>query len=309
MKSLLLNQQESRLRTGWRIFIFLLIFWILSATVFVIKPLFGDISKSQFLEEYSLFIVGILALSTSIAVPIGRKFLDKKTLRSLGLKFHRNAIKDLIFGFLLSGGMALVFFLALLTFNLIEFQGFNFELSPQPGSYSGFAGYMGILSLGSLALILLEHTLVGYWEELVFRGYLLQNFADGMGWSMAIVVSCIIYGVVHALNPNAGLLSSLIIMLFGFLRIYGYLSTKQLWLSMGMHIGWNFFQGPVFGFSASGHSQAHLTEISFTSEKTWLTGGAFGPEGSLLIIPVILIALLIMRWYAAKRSIKSKGFA
>lgn len=298
MKSLLINKEESRLRTGWRIIIFILLFWVLSATVLVIRPLLGDISKSEFLEGYSLLIVGILALATTIAVPIGRKFLDKKTLVSLGLKFNRTAVKDLFAGFLISGLMALLFFGILLAFNLIEFKGIQFVLNPEQGISSGFLNYMSVLSLGSLLLILLEHSLVGYWEELVFRGYLLQNFAEGMGWTLAVVISCILYGLIHAMNPNAGLLSTVIIMTFGFLRIYGYLTTKMLWLSMGMHIGWNFFQGPIFGFSASGHQHAHLTAIAFTSEKAWLTGGAFGPEGSILIIPILLLALWIMNWYS-----------
>ncbi len=73
---------------------------------------------------------------------------------------------------------------------------------------------------------------------------------EGLGLITSIIISCIIYGIIHYLNPNATILSSAIIVGFGFLRIYGYFSTKMLWLSMGMHVGWNFFQGPIFGFAA-----------------------------------------------------------
>jgi hypothetical protein len=65
-----------------------------------------------------------------------------------------------------------------------------------------------------------------------------------------------------------------------------------------MHIGWNFFQGPFFGFSASGHKKATLLQHTMLSDKQYLTGGEFGPEGSILIIPILLLALLGMKWYA-----------
>ena len=159
---------------------------------------------------------------------------------------------------------------------------------------------MSLLSLASIAVLLVEHILVGYWEELVFRGYLFQNMVEGMGNKIAIIISCIIYGLIHAANPNAGILSSLIIVLFGFLRIYGYLLTNMLWLSMGMHMGWNFFQGPVFGFHASGHEMVTVIKQADLG-LGWLSGGDFGPEGSLLIIPIIFLALWIMRLYSRRQ--------
>lgn len=139
--------------------------------------------------------------------------------------------------------------------------------------------------------------LVAFWEELVFRGYLFQNMIDGMGKFWAIVASCLIYGVVHYTNPNAGILSSIIIVLFGYLRLFGYLETSQLWLAMGMHAAWNFFQGPVFGYAASGFETRTLL-LHEPVGPDWLTGGAFGPEGSVVTIPIVLAALVAMRWWA-----------
>lgn len=298
MSTLFYNTEESRLRSGWRIALFLIIFWISSATVFILRPLLGNVSKSGFIRDYSLLIILILAIAATLAVTLSRKFFDKENVVSLGLTRSRKAIKDVAFGFGLSGFMALLFFVTLLTTNLIAFNGINFTTNPLEGEPFDFVSYMSIMSLGSLFLILLENILTGYWEELVFRGYILQNMAHGLGWPIAIGASCIIYGLIHAANPNAGLLSTLIIMLFGFLRIYGYLSTKMLWLSIGMHIGWNFFQGAIFGFAASGHQKAHLIDITILPGREWLTGGEFGPEGSVVIIPIILLTLFIMKWYS-----------
>ena len=301
MKNPFYNSKESRLRTGWRIFIFLIIFWTLASVIFLIKPLFGEIGRREFLENYSLIVISILAFGATVSVLISRKYLDKKSFVSLGLMINKRTIKDILFGFFLSGLMAGLFFVLLYAFNLIEYNGLNIgDVQNVSNDTFDFVNFMSVISIGSLFLLLLEHVLVGYWEELVFRGYILQNMIEGMGLKLAILISCLLYGLIHSTNPNAGILSSLIIVLFGYLRIYGYLSTKMLWLSMGMHIGWNFFQGPIFGFAASGHKKTTLIDLTITSNKDWLTGGEFGPEGSVIIIPIILIALFIMNLYSRK---------
>ena len=298
MKKILFNKGEGRLRAGWRILIFLILFWCLSALSLVIKPLFGDITKREYLESYSLVILLILTIAATVSVWISRKYLDRQTFASLGLWLSRRAWKDLLFGFVLSAVMAGLFLFLALQLNLVEIAGINRGITS--GSYTasnGFPELMKTFTLATLGILLLEHILVGYWEEIVFRGYLFQNMTAGMGQLLAILISCLIYGAVHWMNPNATALSSAIIILFGFLRIYGYLATGMLWLSMGMHIGWNFFQGPVFGFAASGHQTATWLELTIR-EPNWLSGGSFGPEGSILIIPIILLALWIMKLWS-----------
>ena len=300
MRVVFINQNEKRLKAGWRILLFMGFFFLWSSLIFLVKPLIGaEISKRAFLSDYSLLIVAILALGASVSVFFARRFLDKKTVRSLGLKWSTQALKDLGFGFFLSFLMAGTFFVLLLAFGLIEFTGFNFQKADTAAPFD-FVQFMSVLTIGSLALLFLETVFVGYWEELVFRGYIFQNMLEGLGLKIAVLVSCLIYGLIHAGNPNATVLSSIIIVGFGFLRLYGYLSTKMLWLSMGMHIGWNFFQGPVFGFAASGHKNSTVFTHVFTSDKAYLTGAEFGPEGSVLILPILIGALIIMRRYANK---------
>jgi len=298
--SLFKSKDSSRLKAGWRILLFIFLFWIFAAAIFAVKPLLGDITKSEFLEGYRLIIVAILAFGATISVWIARKYLDKKSFVSLGLRTDKKTWQDLLFGFLLSAVMAGIFLVILLISDLAKFDGITLGTYEQSSEGFDYLEFMKVASIGSLSLLLLEHLLVGYWEELVFRGYVFQNMIEGMGLKISIVISCLIYGLIHITNPNAGLLSSLIIVAFGYLRIYGYLSTQQLWLSMGMHMGWNFFQGPIFGFAASGHQHATLFNVSFNSSKDWLTGGEFGPEGSILVIPILLLALWVMDKYAKR---------
>lgn len=291
MKAIFRNQQDQRLRAGWRIFLFLLLFCSGSGLIFAVKPLFPELSKREFIEGYSLLVISIIALSATLFVPIARRYLDKKTMVSLGLRFDRAAVIDIIYGFTLSGAMVFLFFMLGYIFGLFEIDQINWGSSKT--AFTDYLSYIAVFSFGVLALLLLEMAIVAWWEELVFRGYLLQNMMDGMGPTVAVVISCLFYGLVHSTNPHATLLSSSIIVLFGFLRIYGYLATGMLWLSIGMHWGWNFFQGPVFGFGASGHRSVSLIEISNSSED-WLSGGNFGPEGSVLIIPILGLALWAM---------------
>lgn len=295
-----INPTQKRLRAGWRILIFFILFWTFSATVFLVKPLLGEMTRREYMEDYQFLIVLILAVSATLSVAIARPLLDKKSFYSLGFGGGSRVWKDLLFGFLLSGLMAAVFLLLGMLFGFVEITSVASLMNPErPEGGTGFANFLKVMSLGVLGLLFLEHVLVGYWEELVFRGYIFQNMEEGMGTPLAILVSCVLYGLLHATNPNAGLLSTLIIALFGFLRIYGFLLTQYLWLSMGMHIGWNFFQGPVFGFGASGHQLANVLQLKL-SGPDWLSGGAFGPEGSVLIIPILLLALLAMRWWATR---------
>lgn len=301
MKSLFINSTENRLKAGWRILLFVILFLLFANTLILgSKPIIADeITKKEFISNYGVFIISFLAFGATIATLLARKFFDKKSFESLGLKINKQAFKDLGFGFLLSFLMAGVFFGILLAFGLIEFQGINFD-GITSNNTTGFVEFMSVVTLSSIGIMLLETILVGYWEELVFRGYVFQNMREGLGLVLSIIISCILYGIIHAANPNATLLSSAIIVGFGYLRLYGYLSTKMLWLSLGMHIGWNFFQGPIFGFAASGHSSATLLQHSFTSETEYLTGGEFGPEGSLFILPILLVILFVMKWYARK---------
>ena len=274
------NPAEGRLRAGWRITAFLLLFFLLAASGQVgLRALLGSFPKG------SPLVFPVLAVAATLAVLFARRVLDRRSFASLGLTRPRRAVLDVGFGFLLSGMMALAMFGMLAASGLLADVTFAFDAGALPG-----------IVLYPLALTVL----IGYWEELVFRGYLLQNMADGMGLRLAVIVSCLLYGLVHAGNPNATLVSTLVIVGFGWLRIYGYLATGLLWLSMGMHIGWNFFQHSVFGFAASGHSMGSTLISHRPTGPGWLTGGAFGPEGSVLMLPVLAMALVAMRAWAQR---------
>jgi hypothetical protein len=77
--------------------------------------------------------------------------------------------------------------------------------------------------------------------------------------------------------------------------------TKQLWLPIGLHIGWNFFEGVIFGFPVSGMNSYKLVLLRESGPKTW-TGGEFGPEAGLLVLPALLLGVILMYLYSNYRA-------
>lgn len=160
-----------------------------------------------------------------------------------------------------------------------------------------------------MAVMLVFWLVSGVSEELMLRGYLLTNVAEGLtGYvsdrlavGVAVAVSSSLFGLIHAANPNASALSILGIGVAGVLLATGYLVTDELALPIGLHITWNLFQGTVYGFGVSGFDfGVTLVEITETGPDV-MTGGAFGPEAGLLGIAAGVIGIVIVVGYAGWR--------
>jgi hypothetical protein len=107
--------------------------------------------------------------------------------------------------------------------------------------------------------------------------------------------------LLHLFNPNATWISAAGIFFAGLYLAYGYVRTRQLWLSIGLHIGWNFFEGVVFGFPVSGLAIYPLIRIEVHGPEIW-TGGAFGPEAGLIVLPSLILGALLIYLYTIKRA-------
>jgi membrane protease YdiL (CAAX protease family) len=148
---------------------------------------------------------------------------------------------------------------------------------------------------------------VAFNEEFTFRGYQIRNLAEGFVCrrigprtviAMAWLMTADLFGLAHAINPDATMMSSLNIMLTaGGLLGLAYVLTGELAIPIGIHLAWNFFEGPVYGFAVSGtHSEASLINLTQGGPKLW-TGGDFGPEAGLLCtISCTLALVLVAAW-------------
>jgi membrane protease YdiL (CAAX protease family) len=158
-------------------------------------------------------------------------------------------------------------------------------------SFGGSGGFGGVGHAFAAAIA----AAVG--EEIVFRGVLYRRLEERLGTTIALVVSAAAFGLVHAGNPGANWASTVAIALeSGVLLGLAYAATRSLWLPIGLHFGWNFTEGGIFGAAVSGGQTSGLINAPLVGPPL-ITGGAFGPEASLAALVVSLSASLALAWY------------
>ena len=133
--------------------------------------------------------------------------------------------------------------------------------------------------------------LVAVFEEIVFRGVLFRLIDDRWNTAVALIVSALVFGAMHLMNPGATLWSAFAIaveagLLFGVV----YKCSGTLWVPIGIHWAWNFVQGNVLGFAVSGNPVTDKIFSAIISGPDWITGGRFGAEAS---VPAVVVGLLL----------------
>ncbi|MFI9008179.1 lysostaphin resistance A-like protein [Actinosynnema sp. NPDC053489] len=139
-------------------------------------------------------------------------------------------------------------------------------------------------------------------EELLFRGVLFRIVEQRIGTWAALMVSGVLFGAAHLFNDNATLWSGTAIAVeAGFLLAAAYAATRTLWLPIGVHFGWNFAQGGIFGTSVSGQDAPRGLLDGVTSGPVPLSGGGFGPEASAFSVLAGLVVTVAFLWLAKRR--------
>lgn len=162
---------------------------------------------------------------------------------------------------------------------------------------ASFAGFGALSGLGRAVAVALESA-VG--EEIVFRGVIFRRLEDSLGTSIALLISAAAFGLIHAGNPGASWVSTLAIALeSGVLLALAFAATRSLWLPIGLHFGWNFTEGGVFGAAVSGGQYTGMI-VAPLSGAPLITGGAFGPEASLAALLISLGASAALAGYAMR---------
>lgn len=141
--------------------------------------------------------------------------------------------------------------------------------------------------------------LVAFAEEIMVRGYILGCLLrTGMNRFLALAISSVIFALLHVFNPSIAFLPMLNLVLAGVLLGSVYIYTRNLWLSISLHLFWNWIQGPVLGYEVSGNNFHSSLLILRLPGPTLLSGGAFGFEGSLICTILMVIAIAgIIGWY------------
>jgi uncharacterized protein len=159
----------------------------------------------------------------------------------------------------------------------------------------GVVRWQGVSAHVHVGRVLADSIIAAVGEELAFRGVLFRLVAERFGTAAALLVSAAVFGLLHGLNPGATLVSTAAIAIeAGLLLGAAYALTRNLWFPIGLHLGWNFTEGGIFGTSVSGGTGGHgIFSVSLTGPRL-LTGGAFGPEASLVAIAVGLAAAVVL---------------
>lgn len=297
------NREEGRLPAGWRILL------LLVATLATQIVVYSQLSRAL---EWSPGTTRIVYLLAAFAVLLAAsRLLDRRSLASLGLtwrdRFGRGFGRDLALGLALGAAAVAAVFLGLWTLGWLEIRGMAISGTSGGALWGPLAGALGIFAL------------TGFYEETLCRGYLLRNVAEGVrgragnrpgapsalvtGW----IVSSLLFGLMHAGNPNAGWLGLVNVVLLGAVFALPYLITGSLAVPVGLHIAWNFVCGPLLGLPVSGSAPSHsLLAVQVQGPTLW-TGTSFGPEGGLLVTGAALLLAGALIALLRRRSEPSAG--
>ena len=219
-------------------------------------------------EAWSTIISTILVVAACIAV-------YKLVIRKLGQKKHDDlvfapALRDTMLGF--AGGAVLI--------------SICVGLAAVAGVYS-IIGWESLDSdgVGMVEIFFIGGIYAGFFEELLLRGIIFRWLEELTGSWIALALSSLLFGFLHATNDHATFFSSLAIAIeAGTLLGAAYMLTRSLWLAVGLHAGWNIVQGlwdvPVSGHAVDGLVQAQLEGPDL------LAGGGFGLEATIFALVV-----------------------
>lgn len=270
---------EGELRCGWRILTFIVLF---SASSMLLRsfavalagvlPSFSSVvtppklSGTATTETLVSFAVDrVLSLTATVAATvICARLLERRSFGSVGYKLHAGWSRDLGLGCAVGSAS-----LALAVAIQVAAGAVDFE----PTRSSGLPV--------KIAILLIVFIIAAAFEELLFRGFAFQALVHNVGPGIAIVLSALVFGLMHSLNPNATVLSTANTTLAGIWLGTAYLTTRSLWTATGLHYAWNLATVSIFGLPVSGVTLFEGLSVldGRPSALIWLSGGSYGPEG------------------------------
>ena len=159
----------------------------------------------------------------------------------------------------------------------------------------GIAHWQGMTGVAIAASAVFMAAISAVGEELIMRGGVFRILEDSFGTIVALTLSAALFGLLHAFNHGATTVSTVAIALeAGVLLGAAYAATRNLWFPIGLHFGWNFTEGGIFGAAVSGFNTGKGVVSMPLSGSDLLTGGTFGPEASVVSIAVGLLAALLL---------------
>lgn len=164
----------------------------------------------------------------------------------------------------------------------------------------GNSSGVSVATMGALILFM-GWVVQGAAEEVLFRGFLLQIIGSRFGVIAGVLVTSILFALLHIFNASLGVIALINLMLFGVFAAFYTLWEGSLWGVFAVHSFWNWVQGNLFGMEVSGlpvrlEALIDLKEVG----PDWFTGGAFGPEGGIAVTLLLLAGIAVL-WLLESR--------
>ncbi|WP_137178381.1 CPBP family intramembrane glutamic endopeptidase [Roseomonas sp. AR75] len=253
---------------------------VLGAALFVMLVMSNDVMLALSGRPLAAAagVVGMAAAAVAVYVGFAR-LVERRGVAELSLP---GMGRELGLGIAIGAGLYAACVLVLVILGIYRIEGLN------PWTFL----------LPALAMALSS----GIFEELLFRGVIYRSVEDVCGSWVALVVSSLVFGFVHLLNPAGTVMGALFISIeAGLLLAAAYMLTRRLWLSIGFHMSWNYTQSAIFsGIVSGGDTDPGLIRATIEGPAA-LTGGSFGLESSLVALVfctatgLVLLALAIRR--------------
>jgi len=303
IRGYLVNPAEKRLRAPWRISL-----WVV-LTIFgavVLALLFGVVptptgETGLAVAAYALAELGWNYFAIG-ATGLGFGYLlDRRTLADFGLGLDGQWWRDAGFGVALGTGLPTVVLVVQLAV------GWTTVTAVLPATTGGTFGLGVTSAVVGLALLVPFFVVQATVEEILVRGYLLTNLAEGAAGGIgtaastvaATVLTSALFGVLHWTNPSATLLSTTNITLYGVLFGACYVLTGRLGIVCGFHVAWNYALS-LWDFPVSGLDTGVAFVGTESTGPALVTGGAFGPEGGLIALPLLALGAGALYWWVRR---------
>jgi uncharacterized protein len=261
--------ESNKVRSIWwiPIFFFLLVLFLFPAILISQK---NSVDVSIPIQAILIIIVTLIC-----------QFLRKESITVITGKFNFKWLRQLFIG--LSIGAALMIIPALIL-TLLGFSHWQINDISFSTIISGLTVFIG----------------VAITEELLFRGFLFQRLIESFGQWPAQLIIAGLFLLTHINNPGmigmTKIMASLNIFIASIMFGIAFIKTKSLAMPLGLHFMANFMQGTILGFGVSGENEQSLFKSISEKCPTWLNGGEFGLEASLLgLITVIIITIYLYR--------------
>jgi len=279
---------QNGIRAGWAVLLFVL---VLAATAFVVNLVVRFVIHPKLpargaamSPEIGLFSEGLQAFVVCVATAV-MALIERRPVLSYGYQGTARAARfffGLVWGFVA---------ISVLVFTLWK---------------AGLLGFDGVRLHGGLAWTYaakwgLVFLLVGIFEESLLRGFLQFTLTRGIGFWWGALLLSFMFGFGHGSNPGESPVGLFAAGAIGVVFCLSLWYTGSLWWAVGFHAAWDWGESYFYGTSDSGMvAQGHLIGEHPLGKLLW-SGGATGPEGSLFVVPLILvIALAMWLWWGRR---------